>query len=145
MSVEYNVYRSDKAATFQRCDDGVTIYFKVTNSSTGKAIGEHILTLVWSEMDLLACALVNDSLFSQSPVFTIRLNEHYLSISIPKKNEEKKGWVSRVLSCNLYEGGKAISIGLSPVECYQLNRFCDRVALVYFMELCREDCDGVGV
>lgn len=144
MSVEYDICRSGKAVTFQSCKDGLTIHFKATNSTTGKTVGEHILKLVCSEMDLLANALVNDTLFSPNhPVFTIRMQEHYLSVSVPKKKEEKDGWVSRVVSCNLYEKGKVISMGLSPVECYQLNRFCDRVALVHFMELCREDSSGV--
>lgn len=132
--VEYNVYREGKLARFQTGDKGLTVCFAVKNPNTGKTTREHNFTLIWSEIDLLAYTLVEDSLFATHPTFTIRTNEHYLSISMPKESEEKKrGWVSRVLSCNLYEGGEAISMALSPVECYQLNRFCDRAALVCFV------------
>lgn len=134
MSVLYEIFRDNKVLTFQSNEKGMVAHFKAIKSSTSKVVMEHIVDVAWGDMDLLACGLVEKSLFMPtSPTFTVRFKEHYISISTPKKGKHYTDWISRIISCDNFGGDKVIAVGLSPVECYRLAKFCDRLALVDFM------------
>ena len=134
MSVLYEIFRDNKVLTFGSSEKGMVAHFKVIKSSTNKVVAEHVVDVDWGDMDLLACGLVEKSLFvPTSPTLTVRLKEHYISISIPKKGKNYADWISRIISCDVFGGDKVIAVGLSPVECYRLAKFCDRLAFVDFM------------
>lgn len=106
----------------------VVIYFGTHELYSGKAGKTYTVNINDATLDFMAIALMDRSTANEKNHTSIRLPDHYLTISWQDK-------AARVLTIGEYESQQSLTIRLSPIEAYQLSKICERTAWWNFFQV----------